>query len=76
MKNNQRRLNAILKIFSIDELRSASFGKYDCSLWADFSGPMLKKALSHKFVIDSRENPHAFVLSRGRIQLFLMYPVK
>jgi hypothetical protein len=70
MKNNYRRLNAILKLFDIDVFWSISVGTYDINLFADYSTTLIKLAYNHKFTSEIDERGWV-ILTRGMIKIKL-----
>jgi hypothetical protein len=69
MKNNQRRLMAVLKMIGYKNLISASFGKYDCTIIANYSPEFVATVLRHKFIVNEKETGQMLLFNRGNVRI-------
>jgi hypothetical protein len=69
MKNNYRRVSALLKMIPVNNFLSVNFGNYDCNLIAYFSPQIMTKVLSHKFKVVEDNDSHFLKFRRGNITI-------
>jgi hypothetical protein len=67
MKNNHRRLKAVLKMFPAETFFSASFNNYDCTLIAYYSPQVVRLVLDNKFKVSESTSTEFLKFRRGNV---------
>ena len=71
MKNNYRRVSALLKMIPVNNFFSVNFGNYDCNLLAYYSPQMITKVLNCKFKIVEDGSSDFLKFRRGNVQILI-----
>jgi hypothetical protein len=71
MKNNHRRLMAVLRMIGYSGVIFASFGKYDCTVIANYSPQMISKILNCKFKVKEADSTTTLFFERGNVTILV-----